>query len=71
MRKFTVGLQQYLGGPIALVVMAVCPTAGLDDEREDGITVDLPRLELRGLDEAVKGLEVVDAAVETLEVDLT
>ena len=51
--------------------MAVCPTAGLDDEREGGITVDLPRLELRGLDEAVKGLEVVDAAVETLEVDLT
>ena len=53
------------------MVMAVCPTAGLDDEREDGIAVDLPRLELRGLDEAVKGLEVVDAAVETLEVDLT
>jgi hypothetical protein len=51
-----------LGGAIALVV---CP-AGLDDDMEDETTVGLPRLELKGLDGTVNGLE----AVETLEVDM-
>jgi len=59
-----------LGGPIELVVLTVCPAAGLDEETEDGTTVDLPRLELKGFDGAVNGLEVVDAVVGTLEVDL-
>jgi hypothetical protein len=54
-----------LGGAIALVVLVVCP-AGLDDDMEDETTVGLPRLELKGLDGTVNGLE----AVETLEVDM-
>ena len=62
--------QQYLGGPIALVVFPVCPAAGLVDEIEDGATEDLPRLELKGFDGAVNSLDAVDAVVEILEVFL-
>jgi len=54
-----------LGGASALVVLVVCP-AGLDDDMEDGTTVGLPRLALKGFDGAVNGLEVA----ETLEVGM-
>ena len=47
------------------MVLGVCP-AGLDDDMEDETIVGLPRLELKGLDGTVNGLE----AVETLEVDM-
>ena len=47
---------KYLGGAIALVVLVVSP-AGLDDELEDGTTMGLPRLELKGW-EVLETLEV-------------
>ena len=45
-----------LGGAIALAVLMVAPV-GLDDELEDGTTMGLPRLELKGL-EVLETLEV-------------
>ena len=53
-KKLMIG--KYLGGAIALVVLVVSP-AGLDDELEDGTTMGLPRLELKGW-EVLETLEV-------------